>query len=323
MAFKRFFHRIIFLVVFAKPLLSQGEGLIISNPSKLFNLPAADVLRSAEICISGGSAFGRENRLKLIQNVTLGLGGIAEAEISTTGMTNKLTGESESYAMSSFKLNLIPEKYQRLWFMPNLTLALKSSSWKTLNNQTGQIRPEYLVRSSLSDENLTALYVKNRFSVLYFIAGKRWKFGGVHVGASMTDVRVKEGYRSYYMYNAEGQFQSYCSAIPEVQKEYIMPVAGIEMTANKKTWILAEIQSVPIFDFDVYRQNVIISQSWLGVAGIRFSITEWFTLDAGVKYQSNNMGIADSEIRIGGNCMIPVNHFLTKIGQPHENQTGK
>jgi hypothetical protein len=84
---------------------------------------------------------------------------------------------------------------------------------------------------------------------------------------------------------------------------------------------MAEMQSVPVFDFDVPRQKVVISRAWLGVAGIRFFISNWLTLDAGVKCQSNDKGIADAEIRLGGNCVIPVNDWMKKVSRSVKNRS--
>jgi hypothetical protein len=311
----RIYFYIILLALLTKPIFSQENHKPISNPSRLFNLTTAGVMRSAEICISGGSAFGMESKSALIRNLTIGLGGIAEAEISTTGQTNQLTGELESFAMSSFKINPIPESLQRCRFLPNIVVQLESSSWKNIQNESGSIKSTYTDASSFSGENLLALRVKERFSVLHLIIGKQWSFGGFQAGVCATDVRLKDGTRTYYTMDAYGQYHYNNSDIPEVQKSYWTPLGGIEIKANDKTKIMAEVQSVPVFDFDVGLQKVVISKAWLGVAGIRFFIAEWFTLDAGVKYQSNDKGIADAEIRLGGNCVIPVNDFFKKIKQ--------
>ncbi len=295
----------------------------ISNPSRLFSVPMADVLRSAEVCVSGGSSFGMESRSALIQNLSIGLGGIAEAEISTTGQTNELTGESESFAMSSFKVNLVPEGLQRCRFLPNVVAQLKSSSWKSIQNESGTILHAYTDARSYAGENLLSLGIQERFSVLVLIIGKRWPFAGFQAGVCATDIRLKNGRRWYWTDGPQESGGVYSAEIPEKQKNTWTPIGGIEIQANDKTKIMAEIQSVPVFDFDVHRQDVIISKAWLGVAGIRFFITDWLTLDAGVKYQSNDKGIADAEIRVGGNCVIPVNDWVKKAVKPARDRSGK
>ena len=81
----KIFFCIIFSFIFAAPILPQNSPKSISNPSHLFNVPMAEVLRSAEVCVSGGSSFGMESKSALIQNLAIGLGGIADAEIRLGG----------------------------------------------------------------------------------------------------------------------------------------------------------------------------------------------------------------------------------------------
>ena len=319
----KFLFRFALFLVTAGSIRPQEAAQRISNPSRLFSVPMADVLRSAEVCVSGGSSFGMESSSALIQNLSIGLGGIAEAEISTTGQTNELTGESESFAMSSFKVNLVPEGLQRCRFLPNVVAQLKSSSWKSIQNESGTILHAYTDARSYAGENLLSLGIQERFSVLVLIIGKRWPFAGFQAGVCATDIRLKNGRRWYWTDGPQESGGVYSAEIPEKQKNTWTPIGGIEIQANDKTKIMAEIQSVPVFDFDVHRQDVIISKAWLGVAGIRFFITDWLTLDAGVKYQSNDKGIADAEIRLGGNWVIPVPDWIRKVKQAAKKRTSE
>jgi hypothetical protein len=40
--------------------------------------------------------------------------------------------------------------------------------------------------------------------------------------------------------------------------------------------------------------------------GVRFFIARWLSLDTGVKYLSSAKGIADSEVNVGLNMMVPL-----------------
>jgi len=44
----------------------------------------------------------------------------------------------------------------------------------------------------------------------------------------------------------------------------------------------------------------------LGIAGVRFFLTNWLSWDTGVRYQSNFAGIADAEINIAANLIVPL-----------------
>lgn len=295
------------LLYVAIPVKAQGKLKPLefmksaSVPSRLFNIPTSDVLQSMEFSFSGGGAFGVEDGGALLRKFIVGLGGIAEVEISTAGITNRLTGEPENLSTSSFKVNLIPERYQSLGYLPNISVQLRSSSWRSLEGKEEKIRAEYTEVSE--GQNLVAINLKNRFSTLYLIIGKRWTFGGFQIGLSQTDVRTQKGVRRFYDHAWN---KDTWETIPEMKKIFTAPFGGVEIAANNNTRLMAEIQTIPLFDYDVKKRKMKISKAWMGVAGVRFFITEWFSLDTGVKYLSEHLGIADAEIDIGVNIMVPV-----------------
>ena len=145
--------------------------------------------------------------------------------------------------------------------------------------------------------------MQNRFSTLYFIVGKQGELGGIQFGMSLTDIRTKKGMRQFFD-NQRGY--SVWEEIPEMKKSYYAPFGGIIITANKSTMIMAEIQSIHLFDYNPKMKKMEISKAWLGIGGVRFFITQWLSMDTGVRYQSDFEGIADAKINIGANFVIPV-----------------
>ena len=279
-----------------------------SQPTQLFSIPAARVLNSMEVELSGGASFGVENSDALLQKWIVGLGGIAEVELSTSGMSNRMTGESEKISTSSFKVNLIPTRYKDKWFLPDLAVLLKSSSWNTINGDEGRILHQYTVEAK--DINLVSIHDLNqRYSTLYFIAGKSNFLGSLQLGFSQTDVRTKAGQSQIYN-NVYSRYE--WLDIPEMQKTFLSPFGGIEVYANENTLLMAEVQSIPVFDYDLNKHSVVIDQVWLGIAGVRFLITNWLSMDTGVRYQSDDDGIADAEIDVGVNVVFPVYHLFQK-----------
>ena len=115
--------------------------------------------------------------------------------------------------------------------------------------------------------NLHAIdQVQKRFSILYMIIGKRIPgLGSLQLGMSQTDVRTKGGYQTIYLpYRLE-----YTTAeIPEMKKSFLSPMGGFEIIANQNTHLMAEIQAIPLFDYDFQQEKVTISQTWLSVAGV-------------------------------------------------------
>jgi hypothetical protein len=282
-----------------------------SQPSRLFSIPSADILKSMEISVSGGGAFGVEGGKALLRNFIIGLGGIAEVEFTSSGMTNRLTGKSEILPTSSFKVSLIPERYRDHWYIPDIAVQLRSASWQSLEGNNNALQSEYKAYSAYMQGNLHAVdQVQKRFSILYMIIGKRIPgLGSLQLGMSQTDVRTKGGYQTIYLpYRLE-----YTTAeIPEMKKSFLSPMGGFEIIANQNTHLMAEIQAIPLFDYNFKQEKVTISQTWLSVAGVRFFISEWLSLDTGIKYQSDFEGIADAEIDIGVNFVFPVNQVIGK-----------
>ncbi|MFC1569703.1 hypothetical protein ACFL4L_05675 [bacterium] len=302
-------------IVMTNPGMGQSDNSPLyglraaSQPSRLFSVPSADILQSMEVSVSGGGAFGVEGGTALLRNFIIGLGGIAEVEFTSSGMTNRLTGKSEILPTSSFKVSLIPERYRHHWFIPDIAFQLRSASWQSLEGDSHELRSEYKDYSEAMDGNLHAInQVQKRFSILYMIIGKEIPgFGSLQFGLSQTDVRTKGGYQTIFLSSSK-MYDTI--EIPELKKSFLSPIGGFEIIANKNTHLMAEIQSIPLFDYDFNQEKVIISQTWMGVAGVRFFMTEWLSLDTGIKYQSDFEGIADAEIDIGVNFVMPVNQIL-------------
>lgn len=274
----------------------------VSEPSRLFSVPTASIMKSMEVTLSGGGLVSVEGNKAMIQKFNVGLGGIAEVEFATSGIRNSLTGTSERMPTSIFKVALIPERFQHHWFIPDVAVQLRSTSWNVLDGSHDNLKTA--TTEAYAGRNLVAIdNLQKRFSVLYLIVGKRFEFGGLHIGISQTDVRTRQGYRYYY----DSMLDSHLSErIPEMDTQFVTPFGGIEIVANANTRLMAEIQAIPAFDYDPKQEKVEVNQLWLGIAGIRFLLTNWLSLDTGVRYQNDYRGIADAEIDIGINCVLPV-----------------
>lgn len=271
-----------------------------SEPTKFFFAPTSRILKSLEVMIITGGFFGVEENGALFNHIGIGLGNIAEVEFSSSNISNKLTGESSTLPTSVFKVGLIPERYTRLWYVPQMSLQLRSTPWRSVAEQHSKLLAEN--KTSYLGKNLNRLNVTSRFTTLYFVTGKDGASGGLHFGLSLMDVRTQQGRQWLY---DEVHFDYIDVKIPEMKKEILAPFGGMYIRANPQTWLMAEIEPIPCFGYDVKNRTVHIRRAWLGIGGIRFFIGNWLSLDTGVKYQSDFDGIADAEINIGLNMMIP------------------
>ncbi len=261
------------------------------DPHRLFIVPVADVLSSMEINTGGGTIFGvrKTEKRPFLGHLRLGLGGIAEIEISTTGIINQLSEGSPSIPTAAFKLQFFPESDKR----PSFAGALRSSLWHS------EIR---------TDSNLETWKFEKRIATLYFVASKNFGKIGIHSGLSINDLRI----RSFT--SSDTPHSPTETEIKDTDKDYfnkniLSPFVGIKVEANPRTRLMLEFERVPKYRFDVDNPNLSkdnITSEWMIISGIRFYILNWMSLDTGVMYRGDFHGIGDAQIDAGIDINLPV-----------------
>lgn len=276
-----------------------------SAPTKFFFVPTARVLSSMEVSFSGGSSYGVEESSGLLARFGLGLGGVAEMEFSTQQVANQLTGEETRFPSRMFKVQVVPERFTDLWFVPNIAVQLRTTSWGSVVSRDQGVTAalEERFRSNYSDLALQSLQLSTRFTTLYAVAGKDFSLGGIHLGASLTDVRTREG-GQWILDNKSFRYDYY--RFPEVQKNILQPFGGLYINANESTRIMAEVSALPNYSYNIQEKTIDITHAWAGIGGVRFFMYPWLSWDAGVRYLSSYDGIADAEISIAMNLVLPV-----------------
>ncbi len=278
---------------------------VASRPSKFFFAPTARVLHSMEISLSGGSSFGVEESGGLLARCGLGLGGVAEMEFSTTQVVNQLTGKETRFPARAFKVNLMPARFAERTFIPSIAAQLRTTSWGSV------VEREYAVASAVAEDyaktysntRLDGLSLQTRFTTLHLAAGKEGDLGGIHLGISLTDVRTKGG--GQWIFDEKTFMYTY-HAIPPKQENLLDPFGGIFINANETTQIMAEMGVVPTFRYNVAEKTIDITKAWAGIAGVRFFMARWISWDVGVRYLSTYAGIADAEISMALNLILPL-----------------
>jgi len=276
-----------------------------SSPSKFFVIPTGDVLESLEIYMASGSFYGQKESGGLEGRIAMGLGGMAELELNTTRVTNQLTGVETRFPSKTIKVNLVPVALRKLWYMPQLALQLRSASWAEAINRNdvlpAVVRDSYNARNS--GYRLQSLEFQTRFTTLYAIAGFETRYGGIYGGWTLTDVRTRGG--GQRVFNEEDMVSEYKEFSPQ-QKNLYASFAGIFLNANETTQFMAEISAVPNLNYDPVKQEPAIDKAWAGIAGIRFFMMNWLSLDAGVRYLDTFDGIADADVNLALNAVVPL-----------------
>jgi len=278
---------------------------VASRPSKFFFGPTARVLNSMEISFSGGSSFGVEESGGLLARCGLGLGGVAEMEFSTTQVVNQLTGKETRFPARTFKVNLMPARFAERPLVPTIAAQLRTTSWGSV------VEREYAVARAVQEDyaknysnmRLDGLSLQTRFTTLHLVAGKEGQLGGIHLGFSLTDVRTKGG--GQWVLDEQTFMYAYHS-IPAKQKNLLDPFGGAFINANETTQVMAEVGVVPSFRYNVLEKTIDITKAWAGIAGVRFFMAKWVSWDVGVRYLDTYAGIADAEISMALNLILPL-----------------
>jgi hypothetical protein len=271
-----------------------------SSPTKNFSTPTGRVLKSMEVMVSLGSSFGIEENSGVLGRLAIGLGGVAEVELTRSSFMNELTGQQGNLPTSIFKMSLVPERFSQYWFIPNICLQLHSTPWQSSVNERSHLTES--AKATYDASNLARINMDNRFTTLYGIIGKEFNFMSLNGGVTLTDVRVRNAWQWIFDQNL-GQ-EAYFH-IPEMQKNLIAPFGNIAIAANNDTQLLGEVQAIPLIDYNIISKQVQIKRTWRAIVGVRFFIAQWLSLDTGVKYLSSAKGIADSEVNVGLNLMLP------------------
>jgi len=271
-----------------------------SAPTKNFSTPTGRVLKSMEVMVSLGSSFGIEENSGVLGRLAIGLGGVAEVELTRSSFMNELTGQQGNLPTSIFKMGLVPERFSHYWFVPNISLQLHSTPWKSSVDEGSRLTES--AKSSYDASNLSRMNMDNRFTTLYGIIGKEFSFMSINGGVTLTDVRVRNAWQWIFDQNLGIEVFHH---IPETQKNLIAPFGNLSITANDDTQLMGEVQAIPLIDYNIVSKQVQIKRTWRAIVGVRFFIARWLSLDTGVKYLSSAKGIADSEVNVGVNLMIP------------------
>jgi len=176
--------------------------------------------------------------------------------------------------------------------------SLPTSSMKMkIIRENGMIpNVSWMVTKSLWIERQSAVTTyKTRMGHLYLILSKG--LGPIKVigGLENADIRIE--------YSNQGN-------TIEDRWQFYKPIFGITIDANPKTKAMFEFRTLPSINYDSLNTEAV----YAGVIGIRFFFTDWVSLDAGFKYQSNYQGPADAVLKVGINAALPISKLFVQEG---------
>jgi hypothetical protein len=258
-------------------------------PARLLSIPTAAVLEEMAIGLTLGNSFGQEERRSFLGNVALGIGNVAELELNTGGLVGNIISATTRMSTWGLKVLILSEKENQ----PALAVGLRSSNdWDNSSFDGATLQrtsPDYF------REGLRYLDYELRMTTLSVIMSRSVSKQLIgHGSVGYADLR----YRNLRTQVVDSEIRYEPTPQRSNQLHF---TGGISYAVNPRTKVLAEIQTIPFFDFDVRNHQLFLNRMYVGAAGVRYALNRAITLDSGVRYQSNFVGLADMQVRVALN----------------------
>ncbi|MDP2209471.1 MAG: hypothetical protein Q8K98_11990 [Bacteroidota bacterium] len=255
--------------------------------NRIFATPTADVLKSLDLNIILGGAFGFEESSAFLGNVALGLGGIADIEVNTGSLLGALANVNQNIPTITLKGKI----YKGTENYPAIAVGLRSSNdWDRTKIYESGIRAS---EPELYNEGLRNVDYEARITTAFIAFSKNANENlSMHAGGGISDLRyrnIRLGWAYMYEYTDDG-------AINKKQLVYVF--GGLIYTINERTQFMFEAQTMPYFNVNTKNRTIVPKQRGLMVVGIRSAVSKVLLFDTGIRYQSNYKGIADTQIRL-------------------------
>ncbi len=269
--------------------LTTAEGfrhVSYRQPARLFSIPTALVLPELQFGITLGNSFGLEVGESFLGTIGLGIGDIAEIELSTSGLITGLAAGTTSMRTAGLKMKFLESE--------ELGLAV-GASLRSSNDRERENRTERILAAAAPDDyamGLRGLNYESRITTLSLSVSKEVREETtLHAGLGYSDIRYRD-VNSFFI-----DRPSIFSPSEERRGQW-QAFGGAVIVMGERTKIMGEVQSFPFFKYSVNRGEIRLSHMYVAAAGVRFSISQSWSLDSGVRYQSNFIGLADTQIRI-------------------------
>ena len=276
-------------------LSSESNALKEHRIDHLFSIPKTDMLRSLDISFMLGGVYGVEEEQSFLGTMGLGIGDVAQLEVSTIGFVGNLLGVSNIAT-----IGLKGKIYNGNKFLPSVALSLRSSNdWDYINENESDIMAAAVEQYA---DGLRGYNYEMRFTTLGIIFSHNLNDRTVlHGGLNYMDTRYRNLWRHYFTTN---NIQFPVPNTSEQSEDLIGLFGGIEQNVNERTYFMAEYQTLPNFKFNLLNGKLEHDRISVVVLGVRFAVLKWLVIDTGARYQSTFNGLADVQIRLSANIIF-------------------
>lgn len=264
----------------------------------LFRIPTTEVLDSVALGFSGGGTSGVEKKPNAFGSGALGLGNIAQISLATKEFVNNLQKGPFIVPSLGFKLSVIDERR----FLPACTIGLEFSPFSALSGKYKTVRFDPLLGEERTFED--RVEYETKFVSVYLVAGKKTERYSAYAGIKASDQRVRdffvEGSQNLAV-TGEDPYYTYSGML------------GLKRKVNPKTFLMLEIGGVPCYEYNEAKKDIDIRNEYASIGGVRFYFTDWLSIDAGIKYQTDYKGLADANVHANLNVVIPTVDVLDAL----------
>ena len=241
------------------------------EPSSLSIIPTARVTRSLDLDISGAGVFLGSNTSMSRGSVKMGVGDIAEIEMSTMAMLSSLKRPNHLSNVPGGGLKVAFPVWQ---YWKGMAVGFRRSG-----GQKARVGPDEFEQKV------------GEFYSVASLANYRDEAEGASVSGGWMGTKVKAHLGLGYL---AARLASDRSGMEK--KTFLRPFGGLEIWRGRasvpQTRVMAEFGWLAHFE-DPNR----IEDVWVASGGIRFFFHRYASLDIGVRYQSNYDGLSESTLQ--------------------------
>lgn len=281
----------------AQDTLNESNSLMLPfkfnhDAGRLFSIPTSDVYRSLDLSLIVGGSFGFEKVQGILGSLGLGLGGYGDLLISSEALLGSIFDKDQYFSSIGMKIKILNETDD----IPGLAAGIKTNGgWNSVRSGSDKI---IAAGNELYENGLRTVDYDSRMTSIFLVLSRRVVPDvKLHAGIYYSDLRYKN---VFVLYNEGASFNA---DEKEQKKNLFTFFGGIDYTLNERTIFMLEVQSFPYMVVDHRNGYLSPKKRIVGVAGLRFFITDWLLIDSGIRYQDNYKGLADAELKIGLNGM--------------------
>lgn len=288
-----FFLAVIVLLTFSTSSFADDSADLsgVNYLSRMFISPTGKMIPSGVINIAFGGAFTSQGGREYLGLFSVGLGGVAEFEVSTSHILTNIFNTSEPVGTSALKFILY--KGKPLTAIPSVAVGLRSNRWSDFEGGRDELAGP---AEDHQDPSIHSVDFEVHLTSLYLCATSEISSSfTLHGGLMWNEVRTRA-------VNIVPSTTSANTPLPEdMQSGKVSFILGIEHEVKNHTFSMFELSSQSKIEFDRTLLNMTLKQVTYAMAGVRFYITPLTSIDTGFRFRSDFAGLADVEIRAGLN----------------------